>query len=192
MQDPRTSTLGALLAAGEGTRFAGPTHKLLAPLRGSTVIDHAVRALAGAGFAGAVVVTGAVDVSSHLAGLAEVHNPSWRTGQRSSVVRAIEQARENGFDAVVIGLADQPFVDADAWRAVAECDSPIAVATYDGRRGNPVKLSRAVWDEFLAFDSDPDKGARPFIDLHPELVREVACKGTSADIDTEGDLAQWT
>ena len=192
MQQPGTSILGVLLAAGGGKRFSGPVHKLLAPLRGATVIDLSVGALVDAGLDAAIVVTGAVDVSGHLHGLVGVHNDAWQSGQRSSVVRAIEWARANGYDAVVIGLADQPFVGADSWRAVAGCDSPVAVATYDGRRGNPVKLSSAVWDEFLSLDSDPDQGARAFVDLHPELVRQVACKGTSADIDTEGDLSQWT
>lgn len=192
MRDARTSILGVLLAAGEGRRFAGPVHKLLAPLRDTTVVGLSSRTLADAGFDGAIVITGAADLSSHLNGLAEVHNGDWQTGQRSSVVRAIEWARDNGYDAVVIGLADQPFVGVDAWRAVAECDSPVAVASYDGRRGNPVKLDASVWNDFLDMESDPDQGARAFIDLHPELVTQVACKGTSADIDTEGDLAQWT
>lgn len=192
MSDARTSRLGVLLAAGEGRRFAGPVHKLLAPLRDTTVVDLSSRALVDAGLEGAIAITGAADLSSHLNGLVEVHNGDWRTGQRSSVVRAIEWARDNGFGAVVIGLADQPFVGSDAWRAVAECDSPVAVASYEGRRGNPVKLDASVWDEFMAMESDPDQGARAFIDLHPELVIQVTCKGTSADIDTEGDLAQWT
>ena len=192
MRDARESRLGVLLSAGEGKRFSGPVHKLLAPLKGSTVIDHSSRSLVEAGLDGAIAITGAADVSAHLNGLLEVHNDDWSSGQRSSVVRAITWARDNGYGAVVIGLADQPFVGADAWRAVADCDSPVAVATYDGRRGNPVKLSEAVWDRFLSMESDPDRGARAFIDLHPELVVQVACKGTSADIDTEGDLSQWT
>lgn len=191
MQDPTTAVLGVLLAAGRGSRFGDRVHKLLAPLNGSTVIDHSVRALVDSGLP-AIVVTGAADVSGHLAGLAEVHNETWDTGQRGSVECAISWARDHGFSAVVIGLADQPFIGPAAWRAVAECDSPVAVATYDGRPGNPVKLSSETWDAFLAFDSDPDKGARPFIDMHPELVRQVACEGKSVDIDTEGDLSQWT
>lgn len=192
MKDPRTSTVGVLLAAGEGKRFSGPVHKLLAPLAGSTVIDRSVGSLVGAGFEHVIVITGAVDLSAHLHGVTAVHNPDWASGQRSSVVRAIEWARDHDCGAVVIGLADQPFIEADAWRRVADANSPIAVATYDGRRGNPVRLAAETWDAFLALESDPDQGARPFIDLHPELVRQVACNGTSADIDTESDLSQWT
>jgi CTP:molybdopterin cytidylyltransferase MocA len=133
-----------------------------------------------------VALTGLLD------GVTEVHNPDWSTGQRSSVLAAIEYAQEHGFESIVVGLGDQPFIPADAWQAVAETDSPIVIATYDGVRGNPVKLSSTVWELFRSTEGDPDTGARDLIRLHPELVREVACKGNSADIDTTEDLSTWT
>ena len=93
---------------------------------------------------------------------------------------------------MVIGLADQPFVGAGSWKAVADADSPIAVATFDGRRGNPVKLRAEVWDVFENTPGDPDAGARTLMHVRPELVLEVSCQGSSDDIDTREDLTKWT
>jgi molybdenum cofactor cytidylyltransferase len=137
-------------------------------------------------------VTGAVDLSAHLEGVSALQNPDWATGQRSSVLCALRYAEEHSFDAVVIGLADQPFIEPSAWQAVAASDAPIAVATYNGARGNPVRLDKSVWDLFRETSGEPDAGARALMHMHPELVREVACKGISADIDTTEDLTQWT
>jgi molybdenum cofactor cytidylyltransferase len=184
--------LGILLAAGSGSRFSGTTHKLLAPLGGEPVIAHSLRAMLAADLDDFLVVTGAVDLSAHLGSLVTCHNADWSTGQRSSVLMALRHARAHDFDAVIIGLADQPFITTDAWNAVSRGDSPIVVATYDGHRGNPVKLDSSVWELFKNLESDPDEGARTLIRLHPELVLEVACKGASADIDTPEDLEKWT
>jgi CTP:molybdopterin cytidylyltransferase MocA len=191
MYRTRLTTLGVLLAAGAGSRFTGAEHKLLAPLKGAPIASYALSAMVSAGFEENIVVTGSVALSSVLGGVTEIHNADWATGQRSSVLTAISYAQAHDFESIVIGLADQPFITPEAWQAVAESDSPIAIATYDGVRGNPVKLSSAIWDLFINTDGDPDAGARALIHLHPELVREVACKGNSADIDTTEDLSKW-
>lgn len=192
MSSPRRTRLAVLLAAGAGQRFSGPTHKLLAPFRGLPLVSHALLAMQNAHIGDSAVVTGAVDLGGLTEGLTVLHNPDWASGQHSSVATAVRFAMEQGYDSVVIGLGDQPFISPNAWQAVAEAEGDIVVATYDGVRGNPVKLAQSVWSEFLSLTTEPDAGARTLMHLHPELVREVACKGVSADIDTTEDLSQWT
>ena len=148
--------------------------------------------MTGSGLDGFIVVSGAVDLGAHIDDIEEVHNPDWKDGQRSSVTTAIQFARAQGYGAVVVGLADQPFITSQAWTDVSSSPSPIAIATYKGIRGNPVRLHSSVWNMFENLEADPDAGARSLIHLHPELVREVACEGNSADIDTTEDLDTWT
>lgn len=192
MSSTRRTRLAVLLAAGAGQRFTGPTHKLLAPFRGQPLVSHALSAMQEAQVGDVVVVTGAIDLSHLTDGLTVLHNPQWASGQHSSVATALRYAAEHGYLDVVIGLGDQPFISAESWQSVASTDGDIVVATYDGARGNPVKLAQSVWADFLSITDTPDAGARTLMHLHPELVREVACKGVSADIDTTEDLSQWT
>lgn len=178
-----------LLAAGGGTRFVGDTHKLLAEVQGRAVLSHALDAVLASGL-DTYVVTGAVDIDHLLpASVTVVHNPHWADGQAVSVRAGIAAAGADGHDAVVIGLADQPFVTASAWRAVADADAPIAVATYDGTRGNPVRLGEQVWSLLPAFG---DEVGRAVMRSRPELVTEIRCGGDPADIDTLEDLRRWT
>jgi molybdenum cofactor cytidylyltransferase len=181
-----------VLAAGRGSRFAGPTHKLLAPFRGRRVVDWAIEAALAAGLDETIVVIGALD-GERLALPAQVTvlvNPSWAAGQATSVAVAVAHARTAGHNAIVVGLGDQPLVTAEAWRRVGTADStPIAVATYDGTRGNPVRLGEAVWDLLPA---EGDATGRAVMTAHPELVTAVRCLGSAADIDTVEDLTRWS
>lgn len=189
---PPAGTIGVLLAAGGGSRFTGSTHKLLAPLGDSTVFGHALAAALGAGFAHLVVVTGAVALPIDEADDASVvvrHHPGWAAGQATSLQEGIAAAGELDATAVVVGLGDQPFVTSAAWRAVARSTAPIAVATYAGERGNPVRLAAEMWP---LLPVEGDAGARRAMALHPELVEEVPCEGSAADIDTPLDLERWT
>jgi CTP:molybdopterin cytidylyltransferase MocA len=186
------TTTAALLAAGGGSRFSGSTHKLLATLDGVPVFRRSLDHLLAAGFGHVVVVTGAVDLDIPDLGVATVHNPAWSDGQAGSLQLAVAAATTFGSEFLVVGLADQPFVPASAWQAVATAgsDAPIIVATYDGVRGpNPVRLHRSVWSDL---PTEGDEGARPLMRLHPDWIDEVACDGSAADIDTLEDLGSWT
>jgi CTP:molybdopterin cytidylyltransferase MocA len=194
-----------LLAAGAGSRFAGTHHKLFAnlPARGAdpagSVVERSLAHVVASSIGPVIVVTGAVedlvtatDADGDTPAVIVCHNPSWADGQSTSLRVGLDAAGRLGATSVVVGLADQPFVEPDAWRAVAAADGPIVVATYDGHRGNPVKLDATVWpllDEPARHD--PDAGARALMRVRPDLVREVPCTGSPADIDTEEDLRRW-
>jgi CTP:molybdopterin cytidylyltransferase MocA len=185
-----TPTVAIVLAAGAGSRFRGPHHKLTMTIGDRSIVEHAVGAALDAAVGPVVVVTGAIAVP--LTALAErvhvVHNPEWASGQSSSLQTGIAAARELGATAVVVGLADQPFVTPEAWRAVAASDAPIAIATYDGARRNPVRLHQSVWS---SLPTDADVGARVLARLRPDLVEEIPCAGSADDIDTLEDLRTW-
>ena len=120
------------------------------------------------------------------------HNADWASGQMTSVRVGLDIADRNGSTIAIIGLADQPGIEPSAWRAVVDAaaagPSAITVATYDGRRGNPVALHRSVWH---LLPTGGDEGARILMRLHPELVGEVPCSGSPTDIDTTEDLRRW-
>ncbi len=180
--------IGILLAGGAGRRFSGPDHKLLAPFRGRPIYRWAVDAILAADLP-AVVVWGAIDDPPPLPdGVTALHNPRWAEGMATTLQVGIAHARSLGAAAIVTGPADQPLVPTSAWRAVAATDAPIAVATYDGRRANPVRLDESVW---LLLPTTGDVGARDVMRMRPELVVEVACSGNPADIDTREDYERW-
>ena len=186
------TTAAVVLAAGAGSRFAGPQHKLRTRLAdGRTLAEHAVAAARASAIGPVVVVVGAtpLELPDEIAGdVEQVTNPHWATGQASSLQTAVAAARRLGVDAIVVGLADQPGIPAEAWRRVAASTSPIAVATYadsgDAPR-NPVRLHRDVWPRL---PTDGDHGARQLIRWHPELVERIPCPGSAADVDTIADL----
>lgn len=178
-----------VLAAGGGSRFGGDGHKLLQPLWGRPLVTWAVAAALGAGLAEVAVVEGAVGLAPVLpAGAVLLRNPDWAAGQAGSLRLGLAWCERRGYRAAVVGLGDQPLVAAGAWRAVAACEeAPIVVATYGGRRRNPVRLDRSVWS---LLPSEGDEGARVLMAARPELVAEVACEGEPLDVDTLEDLAK--
>jgi CTP:molybdopterin cytidylyltransferase MocA len=182
---------GILLAAGEGSRLGQP--KALVELGGQTLAERGIEMLRDGGADPVLIVTGAAAVSEVPATV--VHNPAWRDGMGSSLaagLTALADASHDGSSAVVIALADQPLVGADAVRRLIDAHrggATIVVATYDGQPRNPVLISREHWAAIIE-SARGDVGARAFLRAHPDLVTGVECGDTGApdDIDTPEDL----
>jgi CTP:molybdopterin cytidylyltransferase MocA len=183
------TTAAVVLAAGEGSRFAGSTHKLLATFRGRPLWSWAVDAAVAAGLDATYVVTGAAELAVQAPAVV-VRNDAWATGQASSLLAGVAAAEAAGHDVVVIGLGDQPLIGADAWQTVATARAtPIAVASFDGERRPPVRLAAEVWP---LLPRSGDDGARVLMRERPDLVTAVPCTGEPVDIDTLEDLEQWS
>ena len=181
---------GLILAAGEGRRFGRP--KALVEIDGERFVDRAIRLLAEGGCAPLVVVSGATAVGDLAPDVVTVHNSAWAEGMGTSLRAGLAALDSYPVDVVVVALVDQPWLGPEAVRRLLTARSggaAVAVATYDGRRGNPVLLGREVWPGVAAL-AQGDVGARAFMAANPGLVTEVPCDGTGSpdDIDHPDDL----
>ena len=190
-----TGTAVAVLAAGRGSRVGTESDvpKPLLELAGRPLVAWALDAALQSGLRPAVLVVGhrARAVEQVVPqGVTVVRARGWRHGIARSLraaLGALEGWAQVG--AVCIGLADQPCIGAEAYRRLAaahEDGATLAVATYDGVRGNPVLVARSLWPEARRLDGD--EGARALMRSHP--VVEVPCDGTGRpdDVDTIADL----
>jgi molybdenum cofactor cytidylyltransferase len=188
----RPSGVSAIvLAAGGGSRFGGG--KLLARLGGQLIIEAVLDNLREAPVDEVIVVVGAdaerLREVCEQYGVRTVANEKWERGQSTSVLAGL---RACDGEAAVVLLGDQPFVEPEAVErlvaAFAE-GANVAVATYGGKRRNPVLFSREVWP-LLEAELTGDEGARSVLRRHPELVVEVPCEGVgdTTDVDTREDL----
>lgn len=187
-----TEVAVAVLAAGRGVRLGGNVPKPLLEIGGRPLLAHALAAATAGDWASVVCVVSHDRVAAAVpAGVEVVRNDSPERGIASSLhaaLRALEPRPEIG--AVIIGLADQPLVGADAYRRIAaayERGAPLAFATYGGVRGNPVLIARSLWSEALGLSGD--EGGRVLARRHD--AAEVPCDGTGepTDVDTPEDLA---
>ncbi len=179
-----------ILAAGEGRRFHGRTHKLRAVVRGRPLVRWAVDHALEAGLDETIVVAGAVDLVDVVpTTVTLIQNEAWEQGQALSLQVAVNYAQHVGHEAVVVGLGDMPGVPASAWRAVADAEGEVVTAEFAGRRSPPVKLASSIWP---LLPLSGDEGARGLIRQRPDLVVQVSCEGESTDVDTLEELARWT
>lgn len=185
-----------VLAAGRGTRF-GPEPKLLARLRGQPLVSHVVEAVLRSTVDPVIVVTGhraeEIEPLFQAAPVRIVRNARFEEGLSTSL-KAGFRALPSEARAAVVLLGDMPFVGASliaalakSWRALGE---PAAlVPTLNGRRGNPVVLSRVLEDVIEGLSGDT--GAGPILRDRPDVLEwPTDDEAILRDIDTEGELGQ--
>jgi molybdenum cofactor cytidylyltransferase len=190
------STGGVLLAAGSATRY-DEGNKLLEPIDGEPIVRRAARTLLDTDFDDMVVVVGhkSDDVKDALDGLAIdfMENPEYDDGLSTSVHRGVEISQERGWDAVVFGLGDMPFVQPESVdllvRADATTNYTIFAAAYDQKRGNPTLFDAVHYDALAEIGGDT--GGRPLMIGSDEMALvETDDPGVVRDIDTVEDYEQ--
>jgi CTP:molybdopterin cytidylyltransferase MocA len=188
------TTAAVVLAAGRGSRLGGELAKPRVRFRDRPLVAWALDAARASGCVPVLLVVGhdADGVAQEAPeGVRIVVAPDWEQGISQSLRAGLEVLEpDDSVTAACVGLADQPRIGAEAYRrliAAGGAGATIAVATYDGVRGNPVLLDRAVWPDVRALRGDA--GARQLMRDRP--VVEVDCTGTGdpADVDTLDDLA---
>jgi len=127
-----------------------------------------------------VVVLGAHEVPSSAR---TVHCADWERGGGASLRCGLRALGDEAEGAVVV-LADGPSLSPAAIDRVLEVwqesGAEVVAATYDGNRGHPVVLGRAVWDRI------PDEGARSL----PALLVPCDDLGPPGDVDVPDDLPE--
>ena len=179
----------ALLAAGRSTRF-GAADKLSATLAGKSLIDWAAEAGRSVSAAQHIVVTGLdMPQTSCPAGYDRLVNDRAEEGLGSSLCMAARHARETGASALLVLLADMPFVRSSHLSLlIATFGVDPAIPVFSRAPGNaaqpPAVLPSVLFPTLEALGGD--SGARSLA-RGAALVEAPA--DTLIDVDTPADLA---
>jgi molybdenum cofactor cytidylyltransferase len=189
-----------VLAAGAGSRFGGG--KLLAPYMAGVLLDGALAAAFAAPARSVTVVTGAqeqavaqaaIRLADRLgvhARLRMVHAADYALGMAHSLRMGIASLPAET-EAAFVFLGDMPRVPREILRPMAEAvdaGAPAAAPVFQGRRGNPVLLSAALFPQVLALSGDA--GARAVLEGLGERLALVTAPddGVLYDVDRAEDL----
>ena len=184
---------GLLLAAGRSTRFGGD--KLLALVHGAPVLSWSAAALAAEVDALFIVVP--PDAASQLMAVAGVTAVTVEHARRddglASSIRAGIAVLPTHVEAVVIALADQPFVSPGIVRRLRErwsAGGVVAVAPrYRDARGHPVLFGRSTFPALQALEGD--EGAKALLEsLGSGLGLVDVDEAMPSDVDTPHALSE--
>lgn len=179
-----------LLAAGRSSRM-GDRNKLLARFDGVSLVRKSAETALASKARSVTVVTGhmADEIQAELAGLDVkiIHNPDFAHGMSTSLKTGL-RALADDTSAALIQLADMPDISSSALNQLIDGHDPstgrlIGVSSANGKRGNPVLLSRRFFDSALS--TEGDQGAREVIAANPDAVYLVELGDAALlDVDT--------
>ncbi len=174
-----------ILAAGYGNRFG--VNKLLYPVNGIPMVEHALRTITPSLFCSVVVVTQYESVATIAKsyGFTPIINAHPEQGQSHSLRLGVQALAH--CDAILFQVADQPYlrresVDALVTFHLSHPDHIVALG-HNGQRGNPCLFPARFFPELLQVEGD--RGGNIVIRAHEEdlLLCEVPARELS-DIDT--------
>jgi molybdenum cofactor cytidylyltransferase len=199
-QKPNAQLGAVILAAGTSTRMGRA--KQLLPLGGSTVLARTIDNVRSAGLVEIVLVLGASAEAirrqlpqSLLKGLKVVVNRAYAQGMASSLREGLS-ALDPQCAAALIVLGDQPLVRPQTLQQIMagyhRSGAQIVIPSHQGKRGNPVLLSRQLFPEAMALEGDT--GCRAIFANHLDAIFKVEVEdpGILLDVDDQDDYDRLT
>ena len=177
-------------AAGRGSRFGGPLHKLEQPFEGGTVLGATLRRAIETQLPVLVVTTAELAplVARQLATRDILVLSSGEAARGMGYTIAAGVAERSGSPGWVVLPGDMPLVRPGTVLAVATAleQHPVVYAQYRGRRGHPVAFAAELYSELILLDGDD--GARRVVARYPSHGQDVDDPGVLLDVDTAADL----
>ncbi|MFP3162419.1 MAG: nucleotidyltransferase family protein [Acidianus hospitalis] len=172
-----------ILAAGESKRFG--KNKLLEKINGKSIIENVLENVD----IERVIIVGkyAEELLPHLKNEIIIYNPKWKEGISSSIKLGLRFFQN--YDGVLIVLGDMPFVKREDIHKIINTfnsDCNAVIPTYKGNWGNPVLLSRKIFDKVMTITGD--EGAKKILKSTENLCFVECDYGVIIDIDTVNDL----
>ncbi len=189
---------GLVLAAGESSRMG--RDKALVEYRGKTFLDTILANLRQSGIFRIVVVLGyhaaEIQRQADLSGVEVIVNAAYRQGQTSSLQAGLQALAAADIDGALLSLVDHPAAGPEVMRELTarflETRAPVVIPVYQGRRGHPVVIGRALFPELM--NLGPGQGASTVIRRHHAAAQwlEVEDPGVILDIDDPEDYRRLT
>lgn len=174
-----------LMASGSGSRFG--SNKLLYPVEGVPMIEHAFAAAPPALFTRACVVSCYPEILNRAEqhGYEALLNTQAAEGQSASVRLGLSALKD--MDGVLFCVCDQPWLRRDSVeRLLAEFAAhpgSICALSWQGVRGSPVIFPSDLFPELLALTGD--RGGSGVIRANKERLRLVEASGARELCDVD-------
>ena len=180
---------GLILAAGESRRMG--RDKALLTWQGKTFLETLISNLRTAGIKDITVVLGhhaeAIRNAVNLDNVQVAVNHDYQRGQTSSLQTGLAALAADSPEAVVLCLVDQPAVSAgvilELLNQFKATRAPVLIPTYQGERGHPVVIGRALFAELRALPPAAPANAVIRRFRHATQFVEVADPGILRDVD---------
>ncbi|TYA92110.1 nucleotidyltransferase family protein [Seonamhaeicola marinus] len=184
-----------ILAAGAASRMGKP--KQLLPFKNSTLLEHSISQALNSKIKEVYCILGAnsenIKKTVSSSQITFIDNPKWKEGLSTSIVKGINylETLEKTFDAVLIMLCDQPFINAHyidlLMDTFAKNPKSIIASNYGGKHGVPAIFPKKTF-QYLA-KLEGDKGAKEVLNNGFFNVISVTPKSKEVlkDIDTPED-----
>jgi len=186
---PETHSAAIILAAGASSRMGRP--KPLLELDGETFLDRLIDRFSG--ICDPVIVVlgyGAHEVREGIVRGAQaiiLVNPAPERGMLSSLQCGLRHVPDTA-EAVLFTPVDLPCITRDTIERLAVAEpAPVAIPTFQGRKGHPVRVSQKIAAELLALPLDAR--ATDVIHRHRAHLIDVDDPGILHDVDTPDDYA---